>query len=304
MGTMFNNLTRNLDELPLFGRFVDTKGRRIWNPNDAMRTVHTRMIALIGASERPWWMPKTPTVHEHVTTFLPENCWNKCTKFYVTDLKNAYGSVSIERLVTALCWMRMDWRPHQKELAETLSQYFLTEDGGLIVGGPASPLLFHLYALHHLDRWLKSYCRREYITYSRYVDDLTFGSVRTRIGHKRRREIRTIIEKAGFRINHRKSRVLDTSRGAVTLTGITACDNRLRIPSKRLRAMRSILRSTLQGKQSVDESGIPYAPDRIHGLIGYLWVPHGGALPQQQWSALTRQEQKVLALYTEWKHSL
>jgi hypothetical protein len=163
--------------------------------------------------------------------------------------------------------------------------------------------LFHVYALCNLDRHLRHYCRSNPITYSRYVDDLVFGSRWVRIGQKRRREIRAIIERAGFRVNHRKSRVLDITRGAVTLTGITASYDHLRIPSKRLRAMRSILRSALQGNQPVDELGIPYTADRIHGLVGYLWVPHGGALPEDKWGTLTRQEQKVLELYTQWKAS-
>ena len=145
--------------------------------------------------------------------------------FYQTDLRNAFGSVSLKRLADILISLEPKWE--LEEVKEILDCYCFENGGkGLIVGAPASPKLFEIYAQQIIDVPLAEFWpymvdgnRIFKKQYSRYTDDLTFSSPEP-ITDGVRRMIRRIIEQSGFQVNHRKSVVLDLKKGRLLLLAL------------------------------------------------------------------------------------
>lgn len=149
--------------------------------------------------------------------------------FFVTDLHDAYGSVNCERLTRMLCELDPTLGmsgsggefafAREPRVADALLKACCIPGGGLIPGANASPALFNLYAGTLLDGELSDFCAKRGITYSRYLDDLTFSS-REPIGERRRKTIRRIVARGGFEIAHHKSHVFDLRKGAIHINGV------------------------------------------------------------------------------------
>lgn len=145
--------------------------------------------------------------------------------FYALDLHNAFPSVNGERLASVLCRLDTELADQEKEVLRFLEQYCLSFQGGLPVGAPASPDLFNIYAAVLIDSFLGDLCKHweshwgQNFCYTRYLDDLCVSSD-SPIGDRKRRTIRSIIQQAGFQINHRKSHVWELNKGPVVITGV------------------------------------------------------------------------------------
>lgn len=162
--------------------------------------------------------------------------------FYITDIKDAYPGLDLERLAlfitrvvkhaayeeeVSLKFFATDSRrdiirddSFFREVLGLLQTYFSGSFGrGLVVGGPSSPFLMNLFCEVFIDAPLRELCKKWGFEYARYVDDLTFSSELI-ISAEQRKEIRKIIEAAGFRVNHRKSKVLARSMGAIFVTRV------------------------------------------------------------------------------------
>ncbi|MDP2704641.1 MAG: reverse transcriptase domain-containing protein [bacterium] len=194
------------------------KTRVIYGPNQPMRVLHEQLIARLkrllahfphatGAVQgsSPW---KNVMRHQRGQRY-----------FYLTDIENAYPSVRVETLALILCTQDVDLAGRYEQVVTFLKQYCLAQEGGLAIGAPASPLLFNIYAGVLIDRDLHALCEKYSLTYTRYLDDLTFSSKRP-IGERKRKAIRAIIEEAGFRVNHRRSQVHDLRKGPIVITGV------------------------------------------------------------------------------------
>gem|GEM_PF-2439 len=146
--------------------------------------------------------------------------------FYKLDLKDAFPSVD-----TAVLRQKVDARseeigltPSYREFIEYFMDHYALPDEapGLALGPPASPYLFNVYAME-MDQTLASYAAHHDLTYTRYLDDITFSSPFTSnvLGEKMRRTIRSIIEETpGMTINHAKSRVHRLDGRRVEITGM------------------------------------------------------------------------------------
>jgi hypothetical protein len=137
--------------------------------------------------------------------------------FYQLDIKDAYPSVPLKQL--ARCLRRLD--PSLGTINENtdfLERYCAGPEGGLAVGAPASPALFDLYCAHMIDLGIRALIDMPGTIYTRYLDDLTISSDRP-IPAVLRKRIRTVVEEAGFRINHQKSVVRDVQFARVPITG-------------------------------------------------------------------------------------
>lgn len=170
---------------------------------------------------------------------------------YTTDFKDAYPNLDLRRLAVLLVFIfkydvyRIDYNIRQFGRNE-LAHYAMETDPlyeqmrsfvgmafsglrgkGLAIGGPLSPYLLNLYCEVFLDARIRQYCERledrqqpeRQIVYSRYVDDLTWSSD-TIISSHRKKELRRMVEEAGFPVNHRKSKVLDKQNGTVFITKV------------------------------------------------------------------------------------
>ena len=215
--------------------------------------------------------------------------------FYITDFKDAYPSVDLRRLTILLVFIfkfeeykndygiryfgRNELAHYAMETDPSFSQWLsfvkFTFGGfggyGLAVGGPLSPILLNLYCEVYLDSRIRQYCEKledrqrpeREILYTRYVDDLVFSS-NTIISSERRREFRGLIADAGFRVNHRKSFVLDKEKGAIFVTkvGLEKRDGAtaLVFPKKKRLRLEGVIRSSLCEPFQIDR------PEVVTGL--------------------------------------
>lgn len=142
----------------------------------------------------------------------------------VIDIKDFFPSVSskvvfnifkdfgfptkVNRLLTGLC----------------------TYDSRLPQGAPTSPSLANL-AFHSVDLKLIDLSKGWECSYTRYSDDIAFSG-NTPFLSEDKKEVRSILKKAGFKINLRKSRIIG-SGGRQILTGLVVNQNALPLRYKR-----------------------------------------------------------------------
>jgi len=229
-------------------RNVRGKIRLIGIPNRAMRFLHRRfgtfLRDLIMATDgRGYGVRKLPSATGCVSGSNPlknarQHQMGKC--FYITDLVDAYANVSLERLALFIAFLvryedyvsevsldrfgqadrtdilAEDWA-YQPVLSFLQAHFGGLRGRGLAIGGPLSPYLMNLYCEVFLDMPLRKVCERREIVYTRYVDDLVFSATFF-IGEETRRQLRLIIEKSGFQVNHRKSRLELLSMGSASVT--------------------------------------------------------------------------------------
>jgi len=286
-------ITQGIKEVPAFqlvfirDRNILTAGdkkRCIYAPNEAMKKIHRDFIN---------YLRKLDVDFEYAIGGRPGNsprsnvCYHRKNRFfYLLDFRNAYGSVDLEK--TVLMFTQLDFGiegdEDNKILFEFLRKYFFIPEGGLLTGGPASPDIFNLYTDFYVDRELGKWCKGNKITYTRYIDDLTFSSPKP-ITTRKRKEIRRIIHKAGFIVNHKKSRVYDIRKGPVFINGIgLEQGGRIFVPRSFLSKFRGALHRSLT-KNDID-------PNQIYGMAGVIFSVLGKN-PQN----LTRAEEKALELY-------
>jgi hypothetical protein len=138
---------------------------------------------------------------------------------------------------------------------------FDNKNGGLLVGAPASPDLFNLYADCVLDTRLSSLAQRYGMYYSRYLDDLLFSSEEDNsIGQKKRRAIRAIIADAGFAVSDHKSKLWDIRKGPIFVNGVGLdYTGRFFVPGKFIRRLKGV---AFLARRKV----IP--ANRVQGMLG------------------------------------
>ena len=198
--------------------------------------------------------------------------------FYMTDLTDAFGQVDtielIDRARYALKSMGrphniIDWDQQIADIVEFIADKTSTDQApGLPLGAPASPFLFNLYC-KPMDDYLGPWCEERGITYTRYLDDLTFSAA-SPIGKKRRQQIRDIISVGGIPINHAKTKVHSLAKGPVTITGISLYPDRRIGPNPALMekiklAFREIGSLVTNGQLLYEEE-----EGRLHGYYGSL----------------------------------
>jgi len=145
--------------------------------------------------------------------------------FFTLDLASAFENIRADRLVEVVeDLIDEPLLVGSYGFAEFLKHYCLTDKGGLITGAPSSSDLFNLYTGVLIDEPLGMLAKKHRLTYSRYIDDLTFSSLEP-IGRRKREQIRDVVSSAGFEISHRKAKVLDLTKGPVCINGIGLREN-------------------------------------------------------------------------------
>lgn len=315
-----STLTRGSDEDPAFVSYRTTlkhatrrtsKAQRVSAPNRAMRTVHQRMV------DRLWTLRVSPNMVEALkfaTGGLPGNnsLGNvlvhrnaKTRYFYLLDLRHAYQSVQPDRLAGVLRdlgagGVQRNLEPGQDDPLDlwgeaALKRYFFDpKAGGLWFGGPASPLLFNLYAGWLIDRHVGKGLLGGTWTYTRYFDDLTFSSKKP-ITEGQRRAIRRVIAAAGFEVSHPKSSVIDLERRAVVVTGVGLRKNHT-VFFPRRDPLRAKLHQHGQTGSGLSKS--------LEGELGAAWAIYKANAPssiagRQNWlSYISRSDRRF---YREWR---
>ena len=212
--------------------------------------------------------------------------------FYITDIKDAYPGLDLERLAlfiarvvkravyeeeVSLKFFATDPRRDIirddlffQEVFGLLRMYFSGSFGrGLAVGGPSAPFLMNLFCEVFIDAPLRELCKKWELKYTRYVDDLTFSSELI-ISAEQRREIRKTIEVAGFRVNHRKSKVLARSMGTVFMTQVGLAEQpesvvaRLVFPQKKRRHLHRVIHDYLAQRTDWPEQVSGYIAEFLY----------------------------------------
>lgn len=284
------------------------KRRLIGNPNKATRRLHALLEAEIktfvkrmGDDENyPLRRLPSSTAFVRGSNHLKNALKHIEGKFfYITDIQNAYPSVDLKRLAAILVYLR-----GYREYKFTISLRRLGQSGdafehlrsdplfndyhtflqlycaglhgeGLAVGGPLSPLLFNLYCEVYVDSALRKICENYDITMTRYADDLVFSREKPIIGDIRR-ELREIIARAGFTVNHRKSRVLSREMGTTFVTKVGLHDSRsvgtpmkegvLVFPQKKRRRLHGMIGSYLSEQTDW--------PEKVSGFVAEFIYYH------------------------------
>lgn len=282
-------------DIDFYWKVVGDKRRLIGNPNDASRALHHILLTCIKdgvykTNSDGYGIRQFPSATGCVDGMNPilnarKHILGKF--FYITDLKDAYPSVDLERLALLLVFidrfeeysseislryfaddenkdvLKLD--PLYQEILSLLRRFFSGVRGqGLAVGGVLSPFLMNLYCEVYLDSKVRWWAERREIVYTRYVDDLVFSSKRL-ITRDERREVRQFVVDSGFRVNHRKSRVLSLAQGTVFVTKVglerqeESPVSRLVFPQKKRRRLHGLIKAYLS--QNMDW------PEYVSGYI-------------------------------------
>ncbi len=283
---LFNPI-RLTDRNPLSGR---VKKRVVYDPNPAMRAIHAALIHdlrylecslsfEIATGSRPGSSPRKNVEPHRSSRF-----------FYLTDIKGAYPSVDIEKLAHILCVVYPAFTGRLSWILQFLLEYCAPpKRKGLAIGAPASPDLFNVYAAYLCDKPLGHFCRREGITVTRYLDDLTFSS-QERIGNRTRRVIRDVVTNSGLLINHRKSEVHDLKLdGPITINGVgLEYGGRTFLPVNYLKRVQELIVRALSGEEDVSFNRVAGMMSLFYAMTDLKSMNEAEREVHQQFLALRR----------------
>lgn len=248
--------------------------RTVWAPSDAMRNEHQVLL---------WELQELGIEFDYATGSIKgrnilQNALRHSANryFFQVDIYNAYGQVDIGLLAAKLC--QRGFYGEVEDTAAMLERLCKSPGGeGLAMGGPAVPMLFNIYCLD-LDKELGAYCGGQGVTYTRYLDDLTFSSpdrgfpTQDAIGKHKRRAIKEIIARHKLTLSEHKTRVRDLMDGPVKITGVQInTQGKIQLPTSYLKAARLQLRQLLAGAPDI-QVAFGYAAG-LNGLINAVNDP-------------------------------
>ncbi len=153
------------------------------------------------------------------------------------DLENFFPSINKKRVYGLF--------KKQYSLNSKISSYLTficcTEDG-LPQGAPTSPIITNMIC-SRLDRKLRRLSSKNYVTYSRYADDLAFSTSRKSFTHDFENNIREIIQEEGFLVNEKKRR-LSIRENRMEVTGLTV-NVKTNVQREYVRSLRAIFHSIM-----------------------------------------------------------
>ena len=219
------------------------------------------------------------------------------------DLKDAYPSVSRDRILKALEWGVGSFLKHSSPMmtrAEREAVYEAVADActhrdALPQGAPTSGQLLNMACCsldRHCSRLVRRF-RREFpgLRYTRYADDLTFTAAEELPHEFLERAIGCVL-RAGFEENRRKVKRYTVANSDLVICGIRLHDGQLTLPRRVLRKYRALLFQTLACEPEDMSDG---ARQHVHGAVGFLTMATTVCPPQ-----LERLLQAVLQKHGTW----
>lgn len=161
------------------------------------------------------------------------------------DIRNFFPSIRLEDVVgvfkeKVIVSSYVTVRGFQSLVcSDEICEYFAklcTLFGGLPQGAATSPALSNLYMLE-LDFELDAIATNNGLQYTRYADDLCFSA--SSIGQPVIAGLVDAVERKGFRINKKKTRILRWQERKI-VTGIAINGGRLRLPKSMRRELRLV----------------------------------------------------------------
>lgn len=139
------------------------------------------------------------------------------------DLSDFFHQVTSERVSTLLQEPPFEFREKLSKLFTGLTTF----NGRLPMGSPTSPPLSN-FAMLLVDQVLTGWCKDHQITYTRYVDDLTFSSEHE-INYNTLENIGGILIKHRFVINSKKIRFFGPEDMKI-VTGLELKNDKVKVP--------------------------------------------------------------------------
>lgn len=130
------------------------------------------------------------------------------------DLENFFPTVSKKRVYGLF--------KNQYSLNSKIASYLTficSTENGLPQGAPTSPIITNMIC-SRLDRKLRRLSSENYVTYSRYADDLSFSTSKKKFPSDFESKVNEIIKAEGFSLNEKKRR-LHLRENRLEVTGLT-----------------------------------------------------------------------------------
>jgi RNA-directed DNA polymerase len=140
--------------------------------------------------------------------------------FFTVDLKKFFNNISNTRVHQTLIGRGFTW--NEARTITNLSTY----NGGLPQGAPTSTTLANL-AFSSTAVLLEKFCKIENITFTVFIDDLTFSS--SRCFKKHTNQILEILQQNKFFVNHNK---IHYKKNCCEITGIIIKRGKLILPKE------------------------------------------------------------------------
>ncbi len=158
---------------------------------------------------------------------------------FTTDLKDFYPSITSQQVYDT--FIKLGFSTHYAHWITLLStwKYELPQ------GTPTSTHIANLVFLE-TDKLLIDLCNKNNITYTRYVDDLTFSSQQD--FQNILQDILSIVTRQGFKLSYRKTKYC----GNQTVTGIDVFLNKIDVPEKIKEKSKNEIEANLERKPYTD----------------------------------------------------
>lgn len=216
--------------------------RKIQSPNEDLKKMQQKLNRYLQAM---YYEKKPASVHGFVINPLGvesaygihSNAKAHVGKKHILnlDIQDFFSSISAKQVKMALMKAPFNFCEESACLIALLGSY----QKKLPTGAPTSPVLSNI-ACYDLDKELETFAIDHSLTYTRYVDDLTFSSD-TRISDEAITKLREVISSYGFGLNENKFRLL-SSRSKQIVTGLVV-NQKVNVDRKYIRRLRAMLHS-------------------------------------------------------------
>ena len=197
------------------------------------------------------------------------------------DLKDAFGSVTPEKLAEAL-YETKAFTSNSIDLIVEICTY----KDRLPQGAPTSPLMLNI-TLKEFDLYLVRVLKKKLVadsstvfTYTRFADDLVISCNKPRTAARAINIVRQAVKTYGFRLNHKKTRLMSVKNG-IFVTGINVvnCDTHIGVS----RRYREKIRAAIHQFSFKDPQDPDYHEqfNKLMGRINYVFSidkTHGAKL--------------------------
>lgn len=216
-----------LEDLNPFSQKI-TKKRLVQTPARNLRGVHERILKLLQRMEYPNYAHAGVKKRSYRSNALAHEQARVIATF---DLSNFYGSVKAHH-VSSFFSEKMLCVGDVTGILTNLTTFH----NCLPTGSPLSPLLA-LHASRPMFDGLDSLAQKYGLTFTCYVDDLTFSG--DQIPPSLEREVSTIVRKHGHSINSKKTRIFNENQPK-HVTGTVIINKKVHVPYSRLVSVRRL----------------------------------------------------------------
>jgi hypothetical protein len=164
-------------------------------------------------------------------------------------------------------------------IAENIA-HICTYNGRLPMGAPTSPALSNI-AVYEMDNEIQAYCNGEGLTYTRYVDDMSFSS-NIHVTERHFSQLCGIIKSKGYMLKEEKIKWFKPGE-TKTITGLSIKDNAVCVPDAYFREVETEINNLkafvlMQARLHPDkppEAAITKPVQKIKGALAFIESVHG-----------------------------